>query len=156
MKYLIYIFLVATMFVSCGDSCDEQNEIDEQLIVDYLSNNSLTAVKSEGGVYVVINDEGTIEKPNLVSEVTICYTGYFLDGEVFETSYDDNSSCLNPASAQLLRFIEGWQEGIPFFGRDGRGTLLIPSCLAYGDAGAGDIQPNTVIAFDIYLVTFTE
>jgi FKBP-type peptidyl-prolyl cis-trans isomerase FkpA len=61
-----------------------------------------------------------------------------------------------PISYPLAGFIEGWKEGIPLFGAGGSGTLFIPSGLAYGITGSngGSIPPNTVIIFDIELISF--
>jgi peptidylprolyl isomerase len=47
--------------------------------------------------------------------------------------------------------IKGWDEGIALFNKGGKGTLYIPSTLAYGarGAGGGAIQPNACLIFDV-------
>ena len=59
-----------------------------------------------------------------------------------------------PTILSLANVISGWQLGIPEFKKEGKGTLLIPSALAYGSSGRGSIPPNTVLAFDIELLDF--
>ena len=46
--------------------------------------------------------------------------------------------------------------GIPLFGVGGKGTILIPSGLAYGTAGNTAIPPNYPIAFDVELVEIVQ
>jgi FKBP-type peptidyl-prolyl cis-trans isomerase len=56
--------------------------------------------------------------------------------------------------------IPGWQEGLQYLtGAGGTITLLIPSALAYGDAGSSNsvtgatIPPFSCLKFDITAVT---
>ena len=148
MRYLFFIFL-SSFAISCGDS---QAEIDDTFITQYILDNGLDAMKTNSGLYVVINDPGSAEKPIVSSDLTICYEGYELNGDIFDTSYS-NGVC-TPRMFGLNGTIQGWQEGILFFGKGGKGKLIIPSGLAYGSTGAGSISPDTPIAFDIELIDF--
>jgi FKBP-type peptidyl-prolyl cis-trans isomerase FkpA len=68
------------------------------------------------------------------------------DGSVFDQS---NSAGV---SFNLTSVIQGWQEGIPYFKKGGKGKLLIPSALGYGTQGTSGISPNSVLIFDINLL----
>jgi FKBP-type peptidyl-prolyl cis-trans isomerases 1 len=49
--------------------------------------------------------------------------------------------------------IRGWDEGIALMKTGEKGTLIIPSALGYGAAGAGaNIPPNSVLIFDVELL----
>ena len=76
------------------------------------------------------------------------YNGTLLDG----TKFDGNDNFNYPLSS----LIPGWQEGIPYFGKGGKGILLIPPHLGYGDRPNGDIPANSILRFDIELFDFTE
>lgn len=154
MKYL-GIILITLIVMGCGKDKDEQKPIDDQLIQDYISENNLSPISTDSGLYIVIDNEGTVEKPSEDSEITICYTGNFLDGSEFETTYDiDGTTCINPLTISLLNVIDGWQEGVRFFGEGGMGQLIVPSHLAYCDEQVGPIPPNSVIVFNIHLISF--
>ncbi|MEM9930589.1 MAG: FKBP-type peptidyl-prolyl cis-trans isomerase, partial [Bacteroidota bacterium] len=64
----------------------------------------------------------------------------------------NSTTTLDPTP--LDGFIEGWKIGIPKFGRDGSGMLLIPSALGYGSRDLGVIPPNSVLLFDVTLEDF--
>ena len=125
---------------------EEQAAIDDQLIQDYLIANNLVADKDPSGVYVIIDQQGAGPECNSTSDVRVAYTGYFLDGEIFDGS---NSQGI---TFNLGGVIEGWRIGIPYFREGGSGKLLIPSGLAYGPNGQASIPGNAVLIFDIDLI----
>ena len=126
---------------------EDYQGINELEITEYISENNLIATRSDSGLYYVINEEGTGERPTETSNVTVAYKGYFLDGEVFDES--DSSG----ASFNLNAVIEGWTEGIPYFKEGGNGILLIPAHLAYGIYGSSRIPGGTVLIFDVNLIS---
>ncbi|TLP80279.1 FKBP-type peptidyl-prolyl cis-trans isomerase [Maribacter sp. ACAM166] len=153
MRKILVPFIVL-LFVSCGSedskseaSSTEYTESNEKEILDYISNQNLEAQKSASGLYYVINEIGTGDKPTASSNVTVAYKGYFADGSVFDQSNEDG------ISFNLNQVIAGWTEGITYFNEGGSGVLLIPSRLAYGNAGRSGIPGGAVLIFDINLVS---
>ena len=141
MKYFSILF-VAFIFMSCG------GDSDFLTIEEYITANNIeTEVTASGLHYILETDNPDAEKPALSSEITIDYTGYFLDGGIFDRGTD--------VTFPLDGLILGWQEGIQLMGRGDRMTLLIPSNLAYGSRGSGSIPGNTDIGFDITLHDFS-
>lgn len=146
-KYFIFLFLLSA-FISCNkdeDDFQEQYDKDIALIEAYLADNNLSAEKTSTGLYYIIDNEGNGSYPTVNNTVTVQYSGYLLDG----TKFDSGTT-----SFPLSSVIEGWKQGIPKFRTKGRGTLLIPSYLGYGTGGSGSIPPNSVLIFDIYLISF--
>lgn len=150
MKNALLMVLAFVVFSSCSNDkknenidTPEQNEAD---IVAYIAANNLDAIKSESGLYYVINEPGTGEQPVTSSDVTVAYKGYFLDGSVFDQS-DENG-----ITFPLSRVIKGWTEGIAYFKEGGSGMLLIPAQLGYGNSGSGPIPGGSVLLFDIKLL----
>ena len=151
MKHLLFILscTLSLGFLSCNSDSDDvadQFAKDIQLIENYLKEKNLTAEKTPQGVYYIINEPGGEEKPKITNEIKIKYSGYFLDGEVFDSSNESQY-------IHLFNFIQGWQIGIPKFGIGGKGKLLIPSKLAYGSASTPG-RANAVLVFDIELINF--
>ncbi len=144
---MVFIMAVTLGLTSCDKDENDaalQLEIDKEIIENYLSANQLTAESTASGLYYIIDNQGDGIKPSISSTVTVNYTGKLTDDTVFDSG---------TASFPLSNVIEGWQEGIPLFNAGGTGKLIIPSCLAYGSQGSGSIPPNTVLVFDIYLIS---
>ena len=145
-KSYLLLFFTIILFNSC--SVEEtptfvvQTEAD---IINYIEENNLEATKTDSGLYYVINNEGTGNRPNENSVVNIDYKGYFLDGTI--------SSQSTSAIVQIDQIIEGLKEGLQLFKEGGDGILILPSELAYGTSGnsTGSIPGGAVLVFDITL-----
>ena len=148
MKKWLPLLVLPLLLAACKkDDGRNQAEIDEEIIVNYIADNTLDATATGSGLYVVIDEPGTGQQPTSTSEVTVAYRGYRTDGQTFD------ESPASGATFSLTQVIEGWQEGIPHFKEGGSGILLIPSALGYGARGAGSsIPPNTVLVFDVELI----
>ena len=127
------------------DSLDDYNEGE---ILKYITANDLIATRTDEGLYVVITEPGDSIMPTADSRVTVDYHGTYLSGIVFDSSVDRGA----PASFRLDEVIQGWTLGIPLFGKGGKGTILIPSNLAYGAQGNASIPSNYPLAFEIELI----
>lgn len=92
---------------------------------------------------------GTGASPTLFDQVTIHYRGTFIDGRVFDSTYERNK----PAQLPLSRTIPGWQEVLRLMKVGDKWHVAIPSYLAYGEAGYGPhIEPNMTLIFEIELI----
>lgn len=154
MKYsksiLMLMAAMAMFFAACDkddDDAEKQARIDEQVIQDYLEANNINATRHESGMYYLIDDEGDGETPTAYSTVEIFYKGYFTDGSIFD------QTTVGPATFPLQNLITGWQIGIPLIKEGGSITLFLPSALGYGERGSKSVPPNTVIFFDVDLIT---
>jgi FKBP-type peptidyl-prolyl cis-trans isomerase FkpA len=150
MKQLLTSLLTLILFISCTK--DKTITIDytaknEQEIKDYIALNSLTAQRSDSGLYYIITDPGTGAQPTAASNVTVAYKGYFTNGAVFDES--DSAGI----SFGLNQVIRGWTEGIPYFKAGGSGILLIPSNLGYGPYNSNGIPGGSVLIFEVKLIS---
>jgi FKBP-type peptidyl-prolyl cis-trans isomerase FkpA len=140
-KFTVLFLLIISIY-GCKKETD-YNQIDEDLIVQYISDNNLDAVATGTGLYYVIENTGNGDFPNISSTVTVAYKGTLIDGTIFDQSGPSG------ATFPLLNVIQGWQEGIPYFSEGGSGILLIPSSLGYGIQSVGNIPPNSVLIFEV-------
>lgn len=145
-RYCLFLFIVP-LISSCAK---DRLEKDINKIEKYLEKNNLTAEKTEDGLYYIITEEGTGDRPTVDNDVTVHYEGFTLKDEKFDSSYDRNE----PATFPLNRVILGWQLGIPLFKEGGSGMLLIPSELAYGSnpPPSDVIGKNEVLIFNVELI----
>lgn len=158
MKYLLPIVLLALLFTTaCKDddgpmlSFEEQKQADRVFILDYLSTNNINADSTDSGLFYAIDVAGVGGNPNVNSEVTVKYKGFFMDDNMTVFDQTPGSSTVK---FRLTGVIPGWTEGIQLMKPGSQARFYIPSHLAYGSNGSGSIPGNTPIAFDVELVSY--
>ena len=125
---------------------DQNKEKGAKFIEDFLKEEG--AQKTESGLGYKIIKAGGEEKPKETDVVKVHYTGTLIDGTVFDSSREAGKELEIP----LNRVIKGWTEGLQLIGPGGQIKLVIPSDLAYGQAGAGTIPPESTLVFDVELI----
>jgi FKBP-type peptidyl-prolyl cis-trans isomerase FkpA len=142
------LFLLSGITLFSLGSCkkEDQREIDQELIEAFILEHGLDADSTASGLYYVIDEPGSSEHPTINDVVTVNYLGFLLSGNVFDDGID--------VTFGLNQVIAGWQEGIPLFGKGGKGLLIIPSHLGYGDRAQFGIPANSVLVFEIHLKDF--
>lgn len=158
MKKLLLIPFALLIF-ACGGESDgeeseeelgyEETEYDKQ-IKDFLADKDWKPERKESGLYVYVEEPGSDEKPSLESFLTLNYEGRLLDGTVFDGTSGTPAVFPFPVS----NLIKGWQEGMPYFGKGGKGKLVIPPDLGYGSRDQGTIPANSVLVFDVEIIDF--
>lgn len=83
--------------------------------------------------------------------VLVHYVGTLEDGTKFDSSRDRGQPfAFNLGAGQV---IPGWEEGVSGMREGGLRKLVIPSGLAYGDAGIpGAIPPKATLIFEVELL----
>ncbi|WP_301757070.1 FKBP-type peptidyl-prolyl cis-trans isomerase [uncultured Muribaculum sp.] len=101
------------------------------------------------GLQYEVLEEGTGKQPSAGDNVTVHYTGKLIDGTVFDSSVDRGA----PATFGVTQVIPGWVEALQMMKEGAKWRLFIPSNLAYGPNGAGNIiGPNSTLIFDVELI----
>ncbi len=103
---------------------------------------------TESGLQYKILKEGSGESPTDNSRVKVNYKGSFIDGEVFDSSYDRGE----PTTFEVNKVIPGWSEGIKMMKEGGKWKFFIPSDIAYGERGTRGIDPNSTLIFEVELL----
>jgi len=148
MKLYVTLFF-ATVFLALG--CNNETCAEEKGLISmdqYLADNNLSPIEGEAGMRYIINEPGGAAKPLPTAEVVVRYEGRQTNDEIFDQTTGEARKFL------LNRLIGGWQLGIPLVGAGGKITLFLPSALAYGPSGTGEICPNSELIFEIELVSF--
>jgi FKBP-type peptidyl-prolyl cis-trans isomerase len=154
---LASLLFVCTFLISNIGFAQDQKAIDEKVLTEYFAKNNIKATRTPSGLYYTIHKkgEGSNAKPGM--SVSMLYYGYTLDGKRFDGNMDQSYKPVgNPFTFSLgaHQVIAGWDEGVQLLNKGCRATLYLPSGLAYGAAGAGGvIKPNSVLAFDVELVS---
>ncbi len=123
---------------------------EDKLIKAFIAKKGWTAQSTPEGIYYVTDVEGSGPTPTTSSTIKVFYKGYLLNETVFDSNLAPNAAAEFP----LNNLIEGWKIGFQKFKAGGKGKLLIPSAYGYGSRGQGTIPPNSVLVFDVELVSF--
>ncbi|HOK00211.1 MAG TPA: FKBP-type peptidyl-prolyl cis-trans isomerase [Termitinemataceae bacterium] len=106
-------------------------------------------VTTASGLQYEVITEGTGAKPSATDTVKVHYVGTLIDGTTFDSSIERGT----PANIPLDGVIPGWSEGLQLMSVGSKYKLYIPSSLAYGEGGAGDvIPPNSTLIFEVELL----
>ena len=126
----------------------EQNKEAGEEFLKINSHKTGVVTLPSGLQYEVIK-MGEGEKPALTDTVECHYHGTLINGQVFDSSMDRGQTAKFP----LQGVIKGWTEILQLMPVGSKWKVTIPSDLAYGDRGAGEmIQPGSTLIFIIELI----
>lgn len=161
--------------LNAGIDTNNKSEISgavaEQIIEEFFkSKQELTAKKAQGegaaflaenakregvislesGLQYEILTEGNGQIPTINDKITAHYHGTLIDGTVFDSSVDRGE----PASFPVNGVIAGWTEALQIMPVGSKWKLYVPSDLAYGERGAGQIiGPYSTLIFEVELIS---
>jgi len=134
------------------------------ILTDYKS--KVTTLASGLMMHYVTKGNGV--KPKQGQSVNIHYEGYFTDGKLFDSSRKeieekygmykprkDEGGYYSPMTMKIspdAQMIAGFKEGAAAMRVGDKAYLYIPSHLAYGENGRGQIRPNTDLVFIIEMI----
>lgn len=140
------------------DRAAKQAEQNKVLYKDYIMQNEefLQKNKEKQGVTVTpsglqyeVIKMGTGAKPTAENTVKVHYTGTFIDGTKFDSSYDKGEPIEFPVSG----IITGWSEALQLMPVGSKFKIYLPESLAYGADGRGDvIKPFSTLIFEVELL----
>jgi FKBP-type peptidyl-prolyl cis-trans isomerase FkpA len=144
----IYQPKIQEMFKKRMEAVSKKQKTDGKSFLDeYAKKNPKAKTTASGLVYEMIK-EGTGKSPLATDTVEVHYHGTLTNGEVFDSSVDRGKKISFP----LNRVIKGWTEGLQLLKEGGKIKLVIPSELAYGDAGAPPKIPGgATLIFEVEL-----
>jgi len=139
--------IVETALHNAMERVADRNQVLER---DYLeANRQRTEVRVTPSSlqYEIVQDESG-EKPNANSVVRVNYTGYLIDGSLFDSSVEEEGALI-----PLELVIPGWSEGLMLMSPGSIYRFYIPSSLAYGREGIqGIIPPYSTLIFSVELI----
>ena len=129
----------------------EQVKLNEEAGEEFLRINKEKAgvVTLPSGLQYEILKKGTGDKPKATDKVKCHYHGTLINGTVFDSSVQRGE----PATFGVSQVIQGWVEALQLMEKGSKWRLFIPSDLAYGARGAGEIiGPNSTLIFEVELL----
>lgn len=108
------------------------------------------ASRDDDGIWVQVVQQGTGNTPRRGQEVSVHYTGSFLDGTEFDSSRQRGPLRFAVGTGQV---IPGWDIVVQQMRVGEQRRVVIPPDLAYGERGAGGvIPPGAFLVFDMELL----
>lgn len=100
------------------------------------------------GLQYEIITVGTGKKPTIKDKVSCNYTGAFIDGTLFNNSYEMGG----PISFSVNGVIKGWTEALQMMPVGSKWKLYVPYNLAYGPGQYQTIPGGSALVFEIDLL----
>jgi len=100
-------------------------------------------------------ESNTANKPVNGNKVKVHYSGFLLDGTLFDSSVERGQPFEFTLGAGMV--IKGWDEGIAMLHKGQKAQLILPYTLAYGERGHPPVIPaKATLIFDVELVDFSK
>jgi FKBP-type peptidyl-prolyl cis-trans isomerase FklB len=108
-------------------------------------------VTTASGLEYKVIDGGDKKAPPIsaTDTVTVDYRGKLMDGTEFDSSYSRGV----PATFPVNGVIKGWQEALVMMKPGAKWQLFIPPELAYGARGQPKIPPNSLLIFEVNVIS---
>ena len=142
----------------------EKTKADEKTGADkYIAAHKLVLKTTPTGLRYIITKPSARLKPLKGDTLLVNYAGRSLDDKLFDSSIESvakQGGLQQPGRTyepiQVIvgtgGVIPGWDEGLLLLNEGSKATFVIPSNLAYGPQGSGDIKPFSTLVFDVELV----
>lgn len=119
----------------------------EAFLEDNKQKEGVKVLKS--GLQYKVLQSGTGPRPTAVDIVSVHYRGSFINGAIFDSSYERGKPQVFPVN----RVIPGWSEALQLMQVGDKWQIFVPHYLAYGEAGFGnEIGPCTTLVFEMELI----
>ena len=141
--------IVNKFFTEKEEKMNAENMAKEKAFFMENKEKANVVTLASGLQYEVIT-EGNGKKPGPTDRVRCHYEGTLLDGTIFDSSIKRGT----PAVFGVNQVIKGWVEALQLMSEGAKWRLYIPSALAYGAQGAGDmIPPYSALIFEVELIS---
>lgn len=132
----------------------------------YIASAKASGTTTPSGLIYKITQKGSGVKPADGTSVNISYAGYFEDGTLFDSNYEEVAKAYGKYDANRAAqggykafpfeagkkegMIPGFLEGLSLLSFGDKAIVIMPSSLAYGERGAGGvIPPNANLVFEM-------
>ena len=140
--------VINDFFTQMQREVNDRNRAEGEAFLAENKKKSGVVVLPSGLQYEVLT-EGKGKKPAATDRVQCHYHGTLINGEVFDSSIERGE----PAVFGVSQVIPGWVEALQLMPEGSKWKLYIPSELAYGAQGAGEmIPPHSTLVFEVELI----
>lgn len=133
------------------DSPQSLMKKEEDALKKYIEEKKITIQPEASGLYFVENVAGTGAKIDSGTWVNLHFKVSLTDGKQIFSTYDRGE----PMKFEYGKRFDtpGFEEGIGKMKKGGKATLIVPSSIAFGEAGRGAVvPPYSTVVYDVEIV----
>ena len=151
-KYIYpFLSMLLLSLFSCSFETAATHRMDAELeLASYIVENEIDVKPTASGLLFIKQRDGNGVTPLKDAKVAIHYTGMFLNGEVFDSSYDRGTPMVFQLSKNQV--IKGLEEAVLMIDKGARARIVVPYHLAYGDRRVGPVPSYSNLVFDVELI----
>jgi FKBP-type peptidyl-prolyl cis-trans isomerase len=124
---------------------------EDEALKNYITQNNITVEPTASGLFYLETEQGKGAKVENGKEVSVHYTGKFLNGQIFDSSVQRGEPISFTIGTDPM--IQGFVEGVLLMRQGGKATFLLPSDIAYGVSHpSAPIPPYTPLLFEVEIV----
>lgn len=166
---VIWFYLKIHQIISQRELSEHEKEVRERfaeedsVLSDFVARKYPNAKKMESGLYVINATKTEGIKAEFGKTVSVFYSVSDTTGKMYDTNMKASAKkggIFNPNQRyDAFDFvlgddglIAGWTEGVSYMRKGEKSVVLLPSYLAYGEAGYGPITPYMPLIFELELI----
>ena len=149
MNKILFVSSLILILSGCVQDSPNIKQIGNlQFFIDNKADSRVTEI--EPGLQYLVLKEGSSDgaSPSLDQVISAHFHGMLTNGEVFWSSIDSD-----PLTIELSKLIIGCQKIITIMKEGDKWRTFIDPSMAYGDEGRPGIPSNSILIFDIELIT---
>lgn len=149
-RFLLPVFVLLVGLAGCGDD-PVAIDVRDVTFAPELGIDLDAMTRTSSGLYyqdIQVGDGATAIPGRLVG---VLYRGWLADGTLFDEVQDPNDPLVFQLGVGMV--IRGWDEGVRGMRVGGVRKLVVPPSLGYGDEARGPIPANSVLVFEVRLLS---
>ena len=150
-QYFLTLILIVSIFCSCSiENYSTKKLAANNEILSYVNDRGYSVEPDSLGLVFIPIKQGNGVFPKDNDLVAFHYVGYYLNGEIFDSSYDKS----RPLVVQLgeNKLIKGLEYSLLKMDKGSKSTVIIPFYLAYDNMVNGPVPPYSNLVFELELI----
>lgn len=147
--------LVLSLIMALLNSCSIETYSTKKIYADneiktYLIENQYNVESDIDGLVYIPLEKGNDDYPQIGDKVAFHYVGYFLDGTVFDSSYDRSYPLIVTLGDDQI--IKGLESALLKMDKGAKSKVVLPFYLAYDDMENASVPPFSNLIFELELL----
>ena len=150
MRRILFALALAALPLAASGCGDSPTSIEDTRFASSLGVDLGSMTRTASGMYYSDLTVGTGAVAQSGKTVGVYYKGSLPNGRVFDSLTSGTPFSFRLGTGAVIR---GFDEGITGMKVGGKRLMVIPPSLGYGDREAGSIPANSILVFEVTLVS---